>query len=247
MSEKRPPKLAGNEVNAYCPVCDARSNFVREAGGYSPPPSRELHEYYRRLGTGRMTFLLLRCVTCSLGAFAALYEPDSIRGYSMPELACFHPYAFERLRLPEDTPDDIVSEFRSAENCAGIGEYRPAAAMLRSAIEKVLKKHGYDQWNLQGKLNQLKEDRIITGTLAKQNREIVKILADDVLHGEWRDISSDEYEKAYKYAHKLIDGFYDDHKNVLEELAELERIVPDTKSAGTEEQGTEAEKQTVSD
>jgi len=236
MSEKRPPELAGNDVNAYCPVCDARSNFVRENGAFSPEDSWELNAYYRRSRDGSLTFLLLRCVTCSLGAFAAVYEPDRMRP-PRPELVDFHPIAYERLSLPEGTPDDIVSEFRSAESCAGIREYRPAAAMLRSTIEKVLKKHGYGQQKLASKLKQLMEDRIITKPLAKQNQDIVRILGNDVLHGDWRDISSDEYEQAHKYTHRLIDAFYDDHESVIEELTALGRTLPDENPPSTEEVG----------
>ena len=195
-----------------------KANDGREYG-YHNTPAQELKSN-RDFG-GEIVFRLLGCATCGVAGLAEFHNRVLYR---------FDPHAQVTINLPDDTPDDIKREFRSAENCSGIEEYRPGATMLRSTIEKVLIKHGYNENDLFQKLDQLAEDKIITRTLAKQNQEIVRILGNDVLHGIWREVFPDEFATAYKYTHRLIEAFYDDHKSVLAELQEIGKEIPDEES-----------------
>ena len=218
MSEKDSPRLIENDVNAYCPVCDGRSNFVRESGAFSLT-SKTLNKYYG-LFTGSITFLLLKCVTCSLGALGIIYEDlDS----EIKVLVDFYPKVKKITKLPDDTPEDISSEFKSAENCANIEEYRPAATMLRSTIEKVLNNHGYNEWRLSDNLKNLQKDRLITAPLARKNKLVVKILGDQVLHQKWREVDEKEYLTAREYALDLIKAFYSDVEGVALERERLKK------------------------
>jgi hypothetical protein len=54
----------------------------------------------------------------------------------------FLPQAIDRAELPDKVPADIVSEFRESELDAAHGAYRSGSAMLRSVLEKTLKKNG---------------------------------------------------------------------------------------------------------
>lgn len=102
--------------------------------------------------------------------------------------------------------------------------------MLRSTLEKTLRKHGYSEWQLSTNLKNLSEDNILPRWLVKQNSQIVKILGDEILHGDWREITPEEYQKAHHFVERLIESFYDDHDSVVEDLKEKGRLTVEKKS-----------------
>lgn len=219
-----PPKhIGGGIVNAYCPVCDARSSFepVHSAGGEATFTTQrtKLQDFKQTGHYTSFTYKLLTCNGCSLAAFAEFRK----YGSNPSTFNDFYPRIKQVIPLPKDTPADISSEFRSAENCANIDEFRPAAAMLRSTIEKVLSEHGYNDWLLSKNLERLKKDRLITAPLARKNEQIVKALGDEVLHKKWRDITPEEYLVAQEYTVKLIDAFYGDIEEVAIEMKRIEK------------------------
>jgi hypothetical protein len=66
-------------------------------------------------------------------------------------LESFLPQAIEKAVLPTSVPEDIVKEFREAELDATHGAYRSGSALLRSVLEKTLKKNGYDEFEYDDK------------------------------------------------------------------------------------------------
>lgn len=124
-----------------------------------------------------------------------------------------------------------MKEFREAENDAAHGAYRSASAMLRSVLEKTLKKNGYDEVDIKSgegksrKSNRLidridaaAEDRVITETRQKRAHENIRVLGNDVLHDEWREVKEAEFEEAQKYTQRLLEDFYDDRPTVEDRL-----------------------------
>ena len=92
--------------------------------------------------------------------------------------------------------------------------------MLRS-VPKTLKKNGYevvevrdDHGNIEldkqenpKKSNRLIDridaaawDKIITETRQKRAHENIRVLGNDILHDDWRNVTEDEFGDAYKYA-----------------------------------------------
>lgn len=218
------PKVSNNNVTAYCDVCKANSNFLyKDSNGkiFGSFDSENSNLLDSRVDSryGRIEYILVSCSSCKRGGLVELHYHGG--GYSF---ISFFPSPTGHTDLPKKTPSDIQAEFKSSENCVSIDEYRPAAAMLRSTLEKTLKKHGYEEWGLSDNLKNLSSDNILPRWLVKQNSEIVKILGDEILHGDWREVTTEEYRKAHHYVERLIESFYDDHASVIEDLQQRGRL-----------------------
>jgi Domain of unknown function (DUF4145) len=215
-----------NNVLARCPDCDATTSF--DAKGYSNTSLGivliNVQHMYEGTGYSRILWQFFRCNVCSRGAVAKLHDSGS--GHSAV-LEDFLPQAIEGASLPSLVPDDIVKEFRESELDACHGAYRSASAMLRSVLEKTLKKNGYDEVEIKDskgntrkskrlidRIDAAAEDRVITETRQKRAHENIRVLGNDVLHDDWREVAQAEYEEAHKYAQRLIEDFYDDRPTV---------------------------------
>jgi len=147
----------------------------------------------------------------------------------------FIPRAIEKAALPATVPVDIVKEFREAEWDATHEAYRSGSAMLRSVLEKTLRKNGYEivevrdsHGNLEldkqqnpKKSNRLIDridaaawDRVITETRQKRAHENIRVLGNDILHDDWREVKEDEFNDAQKYCQRILEDFYDDRTTV---------------------------------
>jgi hypothetical protein len=138
-------------------------------------------------------------------------------------LKAFYPLCAEQLPLPNDTPREILSEFREAELCAANQAYRGASALLRSTLEKVLKLNGYSKGNLLERIREACAERSITQQRESRAQEI-RLLGNDVLHDEWRAVDSEEVEKATHYTQRIIEDFYDNRDVVKELLMKAGRL-----------------------
>ena len=65
---------------------------------------------------------------------------------------------------------------------------------------------------------------MITETRKKRAHENIRVLGNDVLHDEWREVRQDEFEEAWKYSQRILEDFYDDRPTVEERLKGKGRI-----------------------
>ena len=215
-----------NNVLARCPDCDAITSF--DTKGYSNTGLGVVlvntANTYGGTTYSRVLWQFFRCNVCSRGAVAKLYDNGNSQ---TAVLVDFLPGAIEAASLPISVPADIANEFREAELDAAHGAYRSASAMLRSVLEKTLKKNGYEEVEIkdnqgnQKKSNRLIDridaaagDRIITETRQKRAHENIRVLGNDVLHDDWREVKQDEFEEGHKYAQRILEDFYDDRPTV---------------------------------
>lgn len=223
-----------NNVLAHCPDCDATTSF--DTKGHSNTALGAViinspHRYENN-NYSRILWQFFRCNVCSRGAVAKLHDSGNSPSAVLED---FIPQALQKASLPPSVPEDIVKEFREAELDASHGAYRSASAMLRSVLEKTLKKNGYEDVEIkdvQGntvrdkdgnpkkstrlihRIDAAAEDRVITETRQKRAHENIRVLGNDVLHEEWREIMQEEFDEAHKYAQRLPEDFYDDRQTV---------------------------------
>jgi hypothetical protein len=57
-------------------------------------------------------------------------------------------------------------------------------------------------------------DKVITETRQKRAHENIRVLGNDILHDEWREVTEDEFTDAHKYTQRLLEDFYDDRPTV---------------------------------
>jgi hypothetical protein len=190
---------------------------------------------------GRTLWRALSCSVCSRGAIAKIYDNGSDQTALLVD---FILAAVEQLPIPAAVPNDILKEFREAELVASYSAYRSGSAMLRSVLEKTLKKNGYDVVEVRdsdGKLVSDKQglpkksssllhridaaaaDKVITETRQKKAHENIRVLGNDILHDEWRAVVSDEFHEAHKYAQRILEDFYDDRPTVEKTLTSQNR------------------------
>jgi hypothetical protein len=239
-------------VLARCPDCNADTSFEPKGQsgtimGTSIVSRRNRHtngaEY------ARIIWYALACSVCSRGAIATVYDNG---GPQTAILVDFMPTAIENLVLPPAAPDDIVAEYREAELDASHKAYRSASAMLRSVLEKTLKKNGYtdvefmdDAGNpvldkqqkprtstkLIHLIDAAARDGVITQTRQKKAHENLRVLGNDILHDDWRVVTAEEFEDAHKYAQRILEDFYDDRPTVEETLTAHGRLKPPVAAA----------------
>jgi hypothetical protein len=215
-----------NNVLARCPDCDAITSF--DTKGHSNTGLGVVlvntGNTYEGTNYSRVLWQFFRCNACSRGAVAKLYD----QGRSETAvLVDFLPVAIELAPLPISVPSDIAKEFREAELDAANGAFRSGSAMLRSVLEKTLKKNGYEEVETKDKQGNPKKsnklidridaaagDRIITETRQKRAHENIRVLGNDILHDDWREVKQDEFEEGHKYAQRILEDFYDDRPTV---------------------------------
>jgi hypothetical protein len=227
------PRYNSGEHNvlARCPDCDAITSF--DTKGHSNTSLGTViinsRHQYEGAGYARILWQFFRCNVYSRGAVAKIHDNGNTQ---TAVLETFLPQASEKASLPAAVPEDIVNEFREAERDAAHGSYRSASAMLRSVLEKTLKKNGYEEVEITDKqgnprksnklinrIDAAAEDRVITETRQKRAHENIRVLGNDVLHEDWREVKQEEFEEAHKYAQRLLEDFYDDRPTVEARLA----------------------------
>jgi hypothetical protein len=215
-----------NNVLARCPDCAAVTSF--DTKGHSNASLGAVivnrsHQYEGH-SYSRILWQFFRCNVCSRGAVGQIHDRG---GAQTAVLGDFLPVAIDNAQLPPSVPEDIVKEFRESELDASNGAYRSASAMLRSVLEKTLKKNGYDEVQIQGaqgnskkssrlidRIDAAAQDGVITETRQRRAHENIRVLGNDVLHDEWREVKEEEYEDAHKYTQRILEDFYDDRPTV---------------------------------
>jgi uncharacterized protein DUF4145 len=182
----------------------------------------------------RILWHALRCNVCSRGAIAKILDNGNSQ---TAVLADFLPNAVERANLPASVPTDIEKEFREAELDAAQGAYRSGSALLRSVLEKTLKKNGYEEVEYTDEKGALKKsssllrridaaanDGVITETRKKRAHEQIRVLGNDILHDDWREVKQDEFDDAHKYSQRILEDFYDDRTTIETRLKAKGRL-----------------------
>ncbi len=137
------------------------------------------------------------------------------------------PEAKQRVRLPENVPESIVKEFREAEECLENGTIRAAAGMFRSVLDKTLRANGYKTSrgvSLAQQIDQAAKDGVITAARQRRAHDEIRVLGNDVLHEEWREVPEEDVEAARHYIQRILEDFYDDRESVLTILRAAKRV-----------------------
>jgi hypothetical protein len=215
-----PAEFRDGGVRADCPDCGALSRFEgRDADhefGFVDRPFEDYRRLYRRT-----VYRLMRCAGCSRGALAAI-RCDDREQYG--QLIEFYPLTRHTARLPAAVPEEIVNEFREAELCAAVRAWRAGSAMLRSALEKTLTVNGYTGGNLKSRIDAAATDGVITAARRQRAHDEIRVLGNDVLHDQWREVSEDEYDLAHHYTQRILEDFYDHREEVVTQLQAAQRL-----------------------
>jgi len=178
-----------NNVLARCPDCAAITSF--DDKGFSNTKMgisiADRWTTFEGKTYSRILWHAVRCSVCSRGAIAKILDNDNSQA---AVLADFIPTAVENAAIPPSVPADIQKEFREAELDAANGAYRSGSALLRSVLEKTLKRNGYDEIEYRDEKGVIKkssallrrvdaasEDGILTETRKKRAHENIRVLA----------------------------------------------------------------------
>ena len=207
-----------NMVITRCPDCGgATSNYLFTGTVHAVGPPHE----YKEKNYSRTVYALARCAGCDRGGLAKIHDQGN-----MPEgvMEWFYPTATTKAAIPKDVPSGIEAEYREAELCASVGAWRAASGLLRSTLEKTLKENGYKKGNLKDKIDDASKEGIITESRRKRAHEDIRVLGNDVLHDEWREVDPEEVSTAHHYIQRILEDFYDDRASVETVLLARRRI-----------------------
>ncbi len=118
----------------------------------------------------------------------------------------------------------MEAEYREAESCMGVEAWRGAAALLRSTLEKALIANGFKEGNLYEKIAGAENAGVLTAARCKRAQELIRVLGNDVLHDEWRQVEGPEVEDSHHYVGRIIEDLYDERSSVIEQLVEAGKL-----------------------
>jgi len=200
-------------IRTRCPDCDgaittyAPNDASRTFGSIL----RDEGHYFGGVQYRRILYVLFKCAGCGRGGLAKLHDNGNLHSGA---LEWFVPTSIERASLPAGAPNGVTSEYREAELCASIGAWRAASGLLRSTLEKLLRANGYTKGSLADRIDMAASDGVITEARRKRAHEEVRVLGNDVLHDEWREVLADEVALAHHYVHRVAEDLYDDRASV---------------------------------
>jgi hypothetical protein len=161
----------------------------------------------------------LRCSGCGRGALAKMHVngTDSV-------VETFFPATRPCAALPPTVPAGVAAEYREAELCASVAAWRAASALLRSTLEKVLKANGYKKGSLEAKIDEAAADGVITAARSQKAHDDIRVLGNEVVHDEWREVMEEEVTTALHYVQRVIEDLYDDRPTVESLLKSKGRV-----------------------
>jgi len=207
------PQFANSNVRARCPDCGgAVTTFESSIRGSDIGAVEQLSDH-RFGGTTfrRVLYFFLRCAGCGRAGLAKIHCGDIVNAGL---LEAFYPTSPERAELPLPTAPEIISEVREAEDCMGIRANRAASALLRSALEKTLIANGYTKGNLKDRIDEACTDGVITAARRQRAHDDIRVLGNDMLHDEWREVTADEAALSHHYVQRVLEDLYDDRPSV---------------------------------
>lgn len=204
-------------IRAHCPDCNGslvtfeQSDSHKEYGHIiQDKPQNVGNRRFRRA-----VFMLLRCAGCGRAGLVKICDNGQVVDGDVAE---FFPYSINHLNIPDSVPEGIRKEFREAELCASVGAWRGASPLLRSTLEKALKDTGYDSGKLHSKIDAAAKDGVITDARKRKAHENIRVLGNDVVHEDWREMSEEEVEESLRYAQRILEDLYDDREQVIRTL-----------------------------
>ena len=213
-------------VRAFCPDCEAVAHFDYQGEG------RELgyilineNHQYEGQQYSRIHYRILQCSGCGRAGLAKFHD----RGNLPAMLESFYPRALPASTIPTCVPEGIKNEYREAELCASGEAWRAASAMLRSTLEKTLKANGYLKGTLQAKIDEAAADGVITAARSQKAHEDIRVLGNEVVHDDWREVTEEEVIAAIHYAQRVLEDLYDDRETVEKILVTKGRITAPSK------------------
>lgn len=214
-------------ITARCPGCGGANSSFDWKSSTSKFGAVTLAHQHHAWGRASIDYRLFRCGGCGRGAIGVVIYTNGEYPGSARMLKSFHPEAKERLSLPRDTPDGIISEFREGERCLENDCLRAAAGMFRSVLDKTLRLNGYKAkrgTTLEQQIDLAANDGVITASRQRRAHEEIRVLGNDVLHEDWRQIPEEDVEAARLYAQRILEDFYDDRPSVLTTLRAAGRV-----------------------
>lgn len=169
----------------------------------------------------RTVYVLMKCVGCGRGGLATIYANHVV---SEGLLGSFFPSSIVHAKIPENVPPGIVAEYREAELCIAHEAHRAASALLRSALEKTLTANGYSEGKLYHRIEKAANDGVITSARKQRAHENIRVLGNDVVHDDWREVTGDEVEASHHYVQRILEDFYDDRATIESILRSKGRI-----------------------
>jgi len=215
-------KFENGIITCICPDCNAVTNFLHndsssEFGSFTIGKPH----LYNSTTYNRTIYFLYKCSGCERGGIAKVHCNNiPFEG----ELEEFYPIGFEKIKIPDNIPSEIVAELNEAGLCAAVKAWRAGSALVRSALEKVFISNGYSERDLFNKIEAAKKDGVITDSRAKKAHDDIRVLGNDVLHDKWRAVDPDEFYLSYHYCQRVIEDFYDDRSTVESILKSKNRI-----------------------
>lgn len=215
-------KYGNGLIKCICPDCNAVSNFdyKNSSGEYGSVVIPKQHQYNGK-NYSRIIYKLFSCTGCGRGGVAKIHCNKLVRD---GEVEDFYPVGIDKAKVPNNTPKEILAELREAELCTLVKAWRSGSAMLRSVLEKVLIKNGYNERRLIDKINAASKDGIITESRARKAHDEVRVLGNDILHDEWKAVTEDDFTESYHYCQRIIEDFYDERNTVESILKAKSRI-----------------------
>lgn len=231
-------------IVARCLGCDgAKSSFTwRSRNGEFGSIEQSSKDQYNQ--SCLVSYRLFRCGGCGIGGIGVVrYYGDPPYPGRRNKLIRFFPESKQHFPLPSSTPKGITAEFREAERCLDNNCYRAASGLFRSVLDKTMRANGYKKsrfYSLEKQIDDAAGDGIITEARKKRAHEDIRVLGNDVLHDEWREIKEEDVELAHHYSQRILEDLYDDRESVLTELRAASRV-PEEDRKEEDSEGEEKE------
>ena len=220
------PTYENGNITTRCPDCHGAvtTYFPSDASKSFGSVMSEGQHWFENDLYRRILYILFKCAGCGRGGLGKFHDNGTVRA---AKLEWFIPASIQRAALPNGVPTGIVSEYREAETCASVSAWRAASGLLRSTLEKLLKANGYTKGSLAARIDAAATDGVITEARRKRAHEEVRVLGNDVLHDEWREVEPQEVVLAHHYVQRIAEDLYDDRTAVEAILIEKGRMAAD--------------------
>lgn len=218
----QPTVINNYSVRAKCSDCnDAISNFDHKtSSGELGFLLIDTTHSFKGENFSRILWHLLQCSGCGRAGLAKFHD----HGRGPGTLESFFPRSVASSSIPAGVPEGIIKEYREAELCTSVEAYRAASTLIRPTLEKTLKENGYLKGSLQKKIDDAANDGVVTAARKQKAHEDIRVLGNEVVHDEWREICEEEVVSALHYAQRILEDLYDDRNTVLQILINKGRL-----------------------
>jgi Domain of unknown function (DUF4145) len=219
------PQYINGNMQAPCPDCGgAVTTFEsKTARGEHGVVHRPWNHIFEGKNYTLANYILMRCAGCGRGGVAIIH--GDAKGHQAYDEA-FYPSCRESAPIPKGVPPGVEAEYRESELCASAGAWRAGSALLRSALEKTLRANGYTKGSLKERIDDAAKEGVITAARRQRAQDEVRVLGNDVMHDEWREVREEEYSLAHHYVQRILEDLYDHRGEVEAILQKAGRLQP---------------------